>query len=202
MSKELGVGDKTPAFSVKDHDGYSVSQDDLIGSSVVLYFYPKDETPGCTEEACSFRDSLKKFDTLHALVVGVSPDSAASHKQFMKKHKLHFSLLSDEKKELAKAFGALDAKEQIIRSTFVINPLGVICWMEKPVDIKGHTERVLKAVAERCKQDIASFGDLEASYKEFLHKNLDVSADLKKMEADILQEFGIKKRPTDEKKKQ
>lgn len=203
MSNELRVGDKMPAFSGKDHDGHAVSERDLMGSSVVFYFYPKDETPGCTEEACSFRDSIQSFDKLHALVVGVSPDNNASHKQFMSKYKLPFSLLSDEKKTIAKAFGVLDAKEQIVRSTFVINPLGIICWIEKPVNVKGHTERVLKAVLEHCKQQIASFDDIERGYKEFLYKGLDITEDFKKMEDEVLKQFGIEKRssPRDKKKK-
>lgn len=201
MSNELGVGDKIPAFSGKDHEGYSVSERDLIGSSVVFYFYPKDETPGCTEEACSFRDSIRNFDKMHTLVVGVSPDDSASHKQFMSKYKLPFSLLCDEKKEIAKAFGALDEKGHIIRSTFIINALGIICWIEKPVNVKGHAERVLKAVEEHCKQQIASFDDIERSYREFLYKGLNISDDFKKMEEGVLKKFGIEKRPPRDKKK-
>jgi len=199
MVKGLKVGDKTPPFLLKDHEDYNVTNDDIIGTTVVLYFYPKDDTPGCTEQACSFRDQTENFDKRQTLVIGVSPDSVESHNKFIKKNKLEFSLLSDEKKELSRIFGALDEKNNIIRSTFIINSQGEICWMEKPVNVKGHAERVIKALDEHCKKDIMAFDDVEASYTEFLHANLKMNQDQKKIEDDILKKFGIKKTPPESK---
>ncbi len=155
MSYELNVGDKIPAFSIKDHEGLEIDSDDLIGSPFVLYFYPKDDTPGCTKEACSFRDNMPQLDDLDTLVIGVSPDSADSHVKFMQKYGLNFTLLCDEQLELARKFGAVQEKEKdgqkmlaILRATFVVDSSGTIRWLEKPVSVEGHTERVLQALSQ------------------------------------------------------
>lgn len=153
MADTLKIGDKIPHFSVKDYEGIELESDDLIGSPFVLYFYPKDDTPGCTTEACSFRDSMDLFDDLETTVIGVSPDNADSHHKFIKKHSLNFTLLCDETMDLAHKFGATQEKMMgdkkmtgITRSTFVIDAAGIIRWIEKPVSVEGHSKRVLAAV--------------------------------------------------------
>jgi peroxiredoxin Q/BCP len=146
-------GQAVPSFHVKDSQGNTLSSGALLGQSYVLYFYPKDGTPGCTAEACAFRDSKNSFDNLNALVIGVSPDSSESHDQFISEHQLNFSLVADSSQELCKRFGVWQEKESageknwgVVRSTFVIDPSGVIAWLEQPVNVEGHAERVLKAL--------------------------------------------------------
>jgi Peroxiredoxin len=158
MTSEPDIGDKIPAFAIKDYEDIELESEDLIGSPFVLYFYPKDDTPGCTQEACSFRDSMDIFDDLETTVIGVSPDDAASHEKFIKKHGLNFTLLCDEKMSLAKKFGAIREKDVdgkkttgILRSTFVVDSTGIIRWLERPVDVEGHSDRVLKAVKQIVK---------------------------------------------------
>jgi thioredoxin-dependent peroxiredoxin len=158
MDYKINVGDPVPPFIGLDAEGKSFSLGDLLGRSFVLYFYPKDDTPGCTKEACSFRDSIEQFDGLDAVVIGVSPDSASSHKKFMQKHHLNFTLLCDENKELCKKFDVLQEKqmygkryEGVERTTFVVDGKGIIRWIERHVSVADHTQRVIKAL-----QDIAS----------------------------------------------
>lgn len=154
MKNQLEVGSKIPSFSIKDFEGIEIQSEDLLGSPFVLYFYPKDETPGCTTEACGFRDNMISFDDLETLVFGVSPDNAASHQKFIQHQNLNFTLLCDENMELALKFHVVKEKEidekkslSILRSTFIIDANGIICWMESPVvDIEGHAVRVLKAL--------------------------------------------------------
>jgi len=201
MAEELKVGDTIPPFFLKDHEGYDVTDEDVIGSPIVIYFYPKDDTPICTDEACSFRDSMEKFDLLQTLVIGVSPDTVESHKKFIEKNKLEFSLLSDEKKDMARMYGVLDDKEALVRATFVIDSQGVVKWVEKPVDVKGHAERVLKALEEHCKEEVIKFDDFEQDYQDFLTGGEEMDLDEKKMEAEIMEEFGIKKGDIKGKKK-
>lgn len=201
MAEELKVGDTIPPFFLKDHEGYDVTDEDVVGSPMVIYFYPKDGTPGCTEEACSFRDNMEKFDLLQTLVIGVSPDSVESHKKFIKENKLEFSLLSDDKKDMARMYGGLNDKEELVRTTFVIDSQGVVKWMEKPVDVKGHTGRVLKALEEHCKEEVIKFDDFEQDYEDFLKGGEEMDMDEKKMEAEIMEEFGIKKSDIKDKKK-
>ena len=124
---ELTVGAKAPAFSAPDQSGKTVSLSDFKGKKVVLYFYPKDDTPGCTTEACSFRDEHKTFEKKGAVVIGVSPDSAKSHTKFIEKFTLPFTLLADEDHKIAEAFGVWVEKSMYgkkymgtERSTFVI----------------------------------------------------------------------------------
>lgn len=149
------IGDKIPSFSIRDYDGIELESDDLIGSPFVLYFYPKDDTPGCTAEACSFRDSMNFFDDLDTIVLGVSADDAESHRKFIEKNHLNFTLLCDDHMVVAKKFGAVQEKVSgdkntlgILRSTFVIDASGTIRWMEKPVSVEGHSQRVLDAVRQ------------------------------------------------------
>ena len=151
MAYKLNAGDQIPSFKIKDHEGFELDSEDLLGSPFVLYFYPKDETPGCTAEACSFRDNMDRLDGLDTLVIGVSPDSADSHARFIQKHNLNFTLLCDENKELSRKFDVLRENDKIERTTFVVDPQGVIQWIERPVNVEGHTERVIKAVMEMQK---------------------------------------------------
>ncbi len=147
---ELKVGNTIPHFEGVDEEGNHVSSKDLHGIKAVLYFYPKDDTPGCTKEACGFRDSMDELDSKEFIVIGISPDSSASHRKFIEKYELNFCLLSDPQLSIAKKFGAVKPKEDgsysIERSTYIIDEAGVIRWMEKPVKVDGHTQRVLQAV--------------------------------------------------------
>lgn len=129
----LAPGTPAPAFSVTADDGSTVTLDALAGKNVVLYFYPKDDTPGCTTEACDFRDNLAQLTALGAVVLGVSPDSVKSHVKFKAKFELPFALLADEDHALAEAFGAWQEKSMygkkymgISRSTFLIDGKGII----------------------------------------------------------------------------
>src|SRR5437016_4949774 len=129
----LSVGDPAPDFKLKDDGGNEVRLNDLKGKKVVLYFYPKDDTPGCTTEACSFRDDLKKFKAKNAVVLGVSADSMESHAKFKQKFKLPFPLLSDPEKKMLEAYGVWKEKSMygrkymgIERTTFIIGADGKI----------------------------------------------------------------------------
>lgn len=147
MKYKINVGDSLPQFNIEDQEGFEVTDEDLIGSPLVLYFYPKDDTPGCTKEACEFRDRMDDLDDLNTIVVGVSPDSAESHQKFINKHKLNFTLLCDDKLDLAHKFDTL-RNNVPERTTFVIDSDGIIRWIERPVNLEGHFERVYQAVQE------------------------------------------------------
>ncbi len=151
----MEVGSKAPDFSLSNQDDVEVSLRDFQGSWVILYFYPKDKTPGCTQEACDFRDNLQEFNELNAVVLGISPDSAKTHQSFIEKENLNFTLLSDSDKIALKAYGAWGLKklygkeyEGVVRSTFIINPQGKIAFAWKNVKVKGH----IKAVKEKLKE--------------------------------------------------
>ncbi len=129
----LNIGDKAPQFELLNQDGVKIALKDFIGKKVILYFYPKDNTPGCTTEACDFSANYDKFGGKNAVIIGISPDSVASHEKFISKFDLKHILLSDSEKEVAKAYGALGLKknygkeyEGLIRSTFVIDETGKI----------------------------------------------------------------------------
>jgi peroxiredoxin Q/BCP len=147
---KLKVGDIAPDFSLIDEHGLPVSLKDFRGKKVVvLYFYPKDFTPGCTAEACSFRDNYKPFQDKGAVVIGVSLDSAESHTRFSEKYSLPFSILSDKNKEAAKAYGVLGIGSLVAkRVTFIIDKDGKIAHIFPKVDVKQHAEEVLKALEE------------------------------------------------------
>lgn len=143
----LKIGDKIPSFSLKDQEGDFVNSNDLLGSPFIVYFYPKDDTPGCTKEACSFRDHMDHMDDLDVIILGISPDNPDSHKKFADKYDLNFTLLCDEKMDVAKKFGAVKpTNDGILRSTFLVDGEGIIRWIEQPVSVDGHTERVLEAI--------------------------------------------------------
>ncbi len=154
MPQELREGDKAPDFSLPSSTGKDVKLSELRGKNVVLYFYPKDDTPGCTKEACSFRDSLPKFGAADAVVLGVSRDSLESHAEFIKKYGLNFVLVSDEGLEANKLYGTWVEKENYgkkywgtERSTFVIGKDGRIKKVFRKVKVDGHEQEVLEALA-------------------------------------------------------
>lgn len=151
MDYKINVGDEIPSFIIKDYEGFELHSEDLFGSPYVLYFYPKDGSKGCTTQACSFRDNMETFDGLDTLVIGVSPDSSKSHEDFIESHKLNFTLLCDDNKELARKFDVIRDNDAIERTTFVIDPQGIIQWIERPVNIEGHSQRVINAVKEMQK---------------------------------------------------
>jgi peroxiredoxin Q/BCP len=148
----LKEGDQAPAFTMEDQDGKPVKLSDFKGQRVVLYFYPKDNTPGCTTEACAFRDDYAKLKK-KAVVLGVSPDSAASHQKFIAKHALPFPLLVDDGHAVAEKYGAWGEKSLygrkfmgIIRSTFLIGKNGKLEKVWPKVKVAGHNEEVLEAL--------------------------------------------------------
>ena len=147
-------GKKAPEFALPSSEGGEVRLKDLRGKTVVLYFYPKDDTPGCTREACAFRDSQAALKKKGVVVLGVSGDSLASHAKFKTKYELNFPLLSDPDKSVAKKYGAwgekvLYGKKSVgmIRSTFVIDGEGIVRKVFPRVKVDGHAEKVLEAVS-------------------------------------------------------
>ena len=154
---KIEVGKMAPDFELPDQDGKLHKLSDYRGKTVLLYFYPKDDTPGCTKEACSIRDSQANFKNLTTVVLGGSVDSVESHKKFAEKYSLPFTLLSDEKKEVVNLYGVWGTKEIIgleyqglgtLRSSFLINPDGKIAKIYERVKPEIHTEEVLKDVAK------------------------------------------------------
>lgn len=155
MSDWVEEGKKAPAFSLKSTDGKTVKLSDLKGQNVVLYFYPKDDTPGCTKEACAFRDRLSEITGLGAVVLGVSPDDVASHVKFTEKFKLTFPLLADVDHAVAEKYGAWREKNMygkksmgVQRSTFLIDAAGNVAKVWKKVSVDGHDEQVIEALSE------------------------------------------------------
>ena len=151
----LKVGDKAPAFKLKNQDGETISLSDLKGKPIVLYFYPKDDTSGCTKEACNFRDEFPKFGKMKAEIVGVSADSVESHKKFAEKYKLPFNLLSDEKKEVLEKYGVWQEKSMygkkymgIVRTTFIIDSTGKIQKIFSKVKVDNHNKEVMEALKD------------------------------------------------------
>ncbi|MFM8262946.1 MAG: thioredoxin-dependent thiol peroxidase [Pirellula sp.] len=160
MSDWLEPGSKAPAFTLLDAEGKKVKLSDFKGSPVVLYFYPKDDTPGCTKEACAFRDRSAELKKLGAVVLGVSPDTPASHTKFRDKYSLNFTLLADESHEVAEKFGAWREKNMygkksmgIQRSTYLIDAQGKVAKVWKKVSVDGHDAEVLEALQELSASD-------------------------------------------------
>lgn len=150
---ELKIGQKAPAFKLASSDDKIISLKDFAGQKVVLYFYPKDMTPGCTTEACSFRDNYSEIQKRGAVILGISADSIQSHQKFSDKYELPFLLLSDENKEVSKAYGVWKQKSflgkkylGIERSTFIIDEEGKIKTILRKVKVAGHTEEVLQNI--------------------------------------------------------
>jgi peroxiredoxin Q/BCP len=148
-------GTKAPPFTLEADDGRTVRLADLQGRAVVLYFYPKDDTPGCTKEACSFRDAWVDVQETGAAVFGVSPDGVASHQRFRAKYRLPFPLLSDPDHAVAEAYGAWGQKSMygkkyhgILRTTFLLDGTGTVRRIFEKVKPEGHAEEVLAAIRE------------------------------------------------------
>jgi peroxiredoxin Q/BCP len=148
------VGERAPSFSLPNHDGKVVSLADLAGQWVVLYFYPRDDTPGCTQQASEFSARLDDFRRLNARVVGISPDSVAQHREFREKHDLHVELLSDPDHAVLQQFGAWGEKsifgkryEGVLRSTILLRPQGCIAHYWPIVSPVGHADEVAQTLA-------------------------------------------------------
>lgn len=155
MAEWLEPGSKAPAFTLTADDGHKVRLSDFAGKPVVLYFYPKDDTPGCTKEACAFRDAQADLKKAGAVVLGVSADDAASHRKFRDKYKLNFPLLADTDHKVAEKYGAWREKNMygkislgIQRSTYLIDPVGKVAHVWKRVKVDGHDAQVLAALKE------------------------------------------------------
>lgn len=149
------VGSKAPAWTLLDQDGKEHSLSDYKGQWIVLYFYPKDDTPGCTKEACSFRDNLPKFKKIKATVFGISIDPPKKHAKFIEKFQLPFTLLSDEDKTVVNAYGLWAKKKFMgreymgtLRTSFIINPEGKIAKVYEGVKPEAHAEEVLADLKE------------------------------------------------------
>ena len=155
MSDWIERGSKAPAFTLTADDGTKVRLTDLKGSPVVLYFYPKDDTPGCTREACAFRDQKAALQKLGARVFGISPDDVTSHEKFRDKYDLNFPLLADLDHKIAEKYGAWREKNMygkksmgIQRSTYLIDANGKVAKLWKSVKVDGHDEHVLAALTQ------------------------------------------------------
>jgi len=151
----LKVGDTAPDFCLPNQDEEEICLRDIRGRWIVLYFYPKDNTPGCTTEACDFTAALPDFEGLDAIVLGVSPDSPKKHRNFIEKKDLKITLLADEEKALCNAFGVWQLKKfmgreymGVVRSTFIIAPDGKIAAVWPKVKVKGHVEEVKAKLKE------------------------------------------------------
>jgi thioredoxin-dependent peroxiredoxin len=146
----LDINDKAPDIKLEDENGQEVSLKDFKGKTVVLYFYPRADTPGCTKEACSFRDDYKKLQKTGAVLLGASPDTPGAQKKFQEKYHLPFTLLADADKKLCNAFGVIQEKNMygkkvmgVARTTFIIGPDGKIKHVFHKVKPEGHSEEVL-----------------------------------------------------------
>jgi thioredoxin-dependent peroxiredoxin len=153
MALELGM--KAPVFSLAASNGDTVQLSDFRGKNVVLYFYPKDMTPGCTTEACDFRDQINQFTEVNAVILGVSPDPIDRHLKFADKYGLPFLLLADTEHEAAEAYGVWKLKKNfgkeymgVERSTFIINKEGTLVKEWRKVKVKGHVEEALLYIKE------------------------------------------------------
>lgn len=146
----LQIGDQAPDFTLPSDQNELISLEQLRGKKIVLYFYPKDNTPGCTKEACDFRDAAPLLTDKNTVIFGVSKDSPAKHQKFRQKYQLPFHLLSDENGDVCEAYGVIDKKTLfgntflgITRSTFVIDEQGIIQAIWRKVKVNGHTQQVL-----------------------------------------------------------
>lgn len=151
----LNVGDPAPTFTLPDQDGNEVSLADLVGRPVVIYFYPRDDTPGCTTQACGIRDQWSEFEQAGAVVLGISPDTVASHAQFAGKHDLPHRLLADPDKEVIRNYGAWGTKSMygkkydgVVRSTVLVDPQGAVAAVWPKVQPRKHADQVLDALRQ------------------------------------------------------
>jgi peroxiredoxin Q/BCP len=148
---QLNEGQKAPLFEGTDQNGNTIKLSDFAGKKVILYFYPKDNTPGCTKEACDLRDNYKELSDKGFIVVGVSPDSEKSHKGFAEKYSLPFPLIADTAKKIMSQYGAWGEKKMygktvtgVLRSTFIIDEKGIIEKIIRKVDTAAHTGQIFK----------------------------------------------------------
>lgn len=153
----LQVGEKAPDFTLHASEGGEVSLSDYLGKNIVLFFYPKDMTPGCTTEACDFRDQHAQFDELNAVIFGISPDPIASHKKFIDKHGLPFTLLADEHHEVSETYEVWKLKKNfgkeymgIERSTFLIDEKGTLVKEWRKVKVEGHVAAALEYLRNKA----------------------------------------------------
>ncbi|HLS23575.1 MAG TPA: thioredoxin-dependent thiol peroxidase [Pseudogracilibacillus sp.] len=151
----IQVGEQAPDFELQNQDGEVVRLSDYRGKRVVLYFYPKDMTPGCTTQACDFRDNYEQFKDLNTVVLGVSPDPIERHQKFIDKHDLPFPLLADTENEVAKLYDVWKLKKMfgnefygIERSTFIVDEEGIIRKIWRRVRVKGHIDETVKFIKE------------------------------------------------------
>jgi thioredoxin-dependent peroxiredoxin len=151
----IEIGTKAPGFTLEAQTGETVTLSDLQGKNVVIYFYPKDMTPGCTTEACDFRDQYQEFANLNAVILGISPDPVERHQKFVEKYSLPFLLLADTDHQVAEAYGVWKLKKNfgkeymgIERSTFVVDKEGKIAKEWRKVAVKGHVEEALAFIRE------------------------------------------------------
>lgn len=151
----LEIGNKAPEFCTLNQDEVEICLRDLKRKWIVLYFYPKDNTPGCTTEACDFTAAMPEFDSLDGIILGVSPDSAKKHRNFIEKKEIGFTLLADEEKKMCEDYGVWQLKKNygkeymgVVRSTFIINPEGNIAAAWTNVRVKGHIDAVKEKLAE------------------------------------------------------
>jgi peroxiredoxin Q/BCP len=154
----MNINDKAPEFTLQDQNGMELSLKDLRGKTVVLYFYPRADTPGCTVEACAFRDTYKQIQKTGAVLLGISPDTPKAQKKFQDKFKLPFSLLADADKKVANAYGVVQEKNMygkkvmgIVRTTFIIGPDGKVRHIFPKVKPEGHAVEVLAHLKESAK---------------------------------------------------
>ncbi len=151
----LKVGEKAPDFCLPDDQGKPVCLKDFLGKWVILYFYPKDNTPGCTTEAKEFSELVHEFEKLNAVIMGISKDSVESHKKFRERHQLKVILLSDVERKVIEAYGAWQLKKRfgkesygVVRCTYIIDPHGKVAHIWKSVRAKGHAAKVLEKLKE------------------------------------------------------
>ncbi len=149
----LKAGDKAPDFSGINQDGEKIGLSDFAGKKLILYFYPKDNTPGCTAQSCNLNDNYNTWINRGFEVVGVSPDSVESHRKFREKYNLQFNLIADTEKEILKTYGAWGEKSMygrkymgVFRTTFVIDENGIICEIFEKVKTKDHTNQIIKSL--------------------------------------------------------
>ncbi len=153
--KHLKVGDIAPDFTAQNEHEESVSLSDYRGKGVILFFYPKDDSPGCTKEACNLRDNYKQLKKLGFEILGVSPDKATKHKKFIDKYEFQYSLIADPEKEIINSYGLWGPKKfmgrvvtGVHRTTYIINPEGVISHIIEKVKTKDHAEQIFALVKE------------------------------------------------------
>ena len=139
----LKIGQKAPEFSLMGNDGKEHNLNEFLGKKLVIFFYPKDQTPGCTQEACDFRDYLNVIEAKEAVVLGISADSVSSHQKFIQKYDLNFLLLSDPSKSMLKEYGVLKGDGGISRTTYIISEKGMVERVYPNVKVEDHVEQIL-----------------------------------------------------------